>query len=177
MDGALTGSKPQANSLVTKSATHDLFRAKVRAVSSIVGGAAAHAEDLVSTDETTDSNGTERPHSLTHREQLARESAAEMYARFNTNEDGLDRSQVIAALKSSGVDARGTYIDVAFAKCDVCGIGRLDEQSFSKLWSILQSHKARHEQRKAFQHELSKEVEQRAAAEALPGYVVNSRDQ
>lgn len=176
MDSALTGNQLQAPRPMTNSVARDLFRSKVRMISSIVGKDMTHAEDSkLNVDESDDAVriGVQQPHGPGPPRQAAHVTSAaavELYARFNTTGDGLDRGQVVAAVKSNGVEESDIFFDVAFDRCDTCAIGRLDEESFVRFCSIVYTRKKRKERQESTDR-LAKEVEQRAAVQALPGLV------
>ncbi len=182
MESALTGNQAETRRLTTNAddlpCTHELFRSKVRLIASIVGGGTTRAEGCnLSVDAVP--MGVEQSHgSLPPQEQAehtTRATALELYARFNATGDGLDRGQVDAALKSNGILESDIFIDAAFAKCDACAIGRLEQESFVKLCSIVYARKERREKSAG---SLVKEAQHRAPAQALamPGYVMPRRE-
>eukprot|EP01043_Picozoa_sp_COSAG02_P024106 COSAG02_NODE_1307_length_13340_cov_84.665282_10_plen_173_part_00 len=171
MESTLTGTQSQAHMPMTNSATRDLFRSKVRVVSNIVSAATTHTEGSTSSDEGADvvSMGAQRPQEQAKHTVDA--IARELFARFNTDGEGLDRNQVIAALRYSGIDERDTFIDVTFAKCDACAIGRLERESFVRFCAIVHSRRHNKERLLKLTGRLAKEAEQREASQALPGYL------
>ncbi len=182
MNEALPGDKPQTRRLVTNAATRDLFRSKVRLVSSIVGAATAHDEDCKSSDESSPDvvqMVAQQPYTLPlpreQNEHATGATALELYARFSTNGEGIDRSHAVAALKSNGINERDSFFDVAFAKCDACGVGWLGEESFVRFCSIVQAaivYRERKQRRQMSTGGQAKEAERRAATQALAGYVL-----